>query len=82
MFAKSRPELPDLEYCLIPRTKGFVATVHGLIDSHIKAIYDITLVYSNVKLGIFQESPSMLKVHMASSLNDWRFHVHVKRYDI
>jgi 1-acyl-sn-glycerol-3-phosphate acyltransferase len=36
--------MPPLEHLLIPRTKGFVATVRGLGD-HVAAVYDVTIGY-------------------------------------
>lgn len=42
-FAKSRG-LRVPERVMVPRTKGFVATIHGL-KSHLNAIYDITIAY-------------------------------------
>jgi 1-acyl-sn-glycerol-3-phosphate acyltransferase len=42
-YARQRG-LPVPEHTLVPRTKGFVATIHGL-HSHLDAVYDITLAY-------------------------------------
>ena len=42
-FAKSRG-LTIPERVMIPRTKGFVATIHGL-KNHLDAVYDITIAY-------------------------------------
>jgi 1-acyl-sn-glycerol-3-phosphate acyltransferase len=42
-FARDRG-LHMPEHTLIPRTKGFLATLHGL-HSHLDAVYDITLAY-------------------------------------
>lgn len=36
--------LPELEHVMLPRTKGFVATVEGL-GHHLDAIYDVTIGY-------------------------------------
>lgn len=36
--------LPPTDHVMIPRTKGFVATVHGL-RSHCEAVYDVTIGY-------------------------------------
>lgn len=36
--------LPILNHVLIPRTKGFVATVQGM-ENHIQAVYDLTIGY-------------------------------------
>ena len=40
----SKNGLPILKHVLIPRTKGFVATVQGL-ESHLQAVYDMTIGY-------------------------------------
>lgn len=42
-FAKERG-LPRLEHTLLPRTKGFVASVLGL-KGHLDAVHDLTIVY-------------------------------------
>lgn len=42
-FAKSRG-IPGMDHVLIPRTKGFVASVQGL-NTHIAAVYDVTIYY-------------------------------------
>lgn len=42
-FASERG-LPVPEHTLVPRTKGFVASVHGLRD-HLDAVYDLTIGY-------------------------------------
>jgi 1-acyl-sn-glycerol-3-phosphate acyltransferase len=42
-FAKARGT-QSLDHLLIPRTKGFVATVNGL-SSHLDAVYDVTIGY-------------------------------------
>jgi 1-acyl-sn-glycerol-3-phosphate acyltransferase len=56
------------EHVLLPRTKGFVATVQGLRD-HVHAIYDLTIGYPN---GI--PSLSQLLMGYVPSL-----HIHVRR---
>jgi len=38
--------LPDLNHVMLPRTKGFVATLEGL-DGHLDAVYDVTLGYDD-----------------------------------
>eukprot|EP01128_Nolandella_sp_AFSM9_P006339 TRINITY_DN3230_c0_g1_i1.p1 TRINITY_DN3230_c0_g1~~TRINITY_DN3230_c0_g1_i1.p1 ORF type:complete len:160 (+),score=26.37 TRINITY_DN3230_c0_g1_i1:181-660(+) len=37
---------PVLKHCLLPRTKGFVATIRGL-RGRVDAVYDITLAYGD-----------------------------------
>ena len=53
---------------LIPRTKGFVATVQGL-SGHIQAVYDITIGYGG---GV----PSLWQWFLGHGNED---HVHVSR---
>ena len=47
-FAKAKG-LPEPKHVLIPRTKGFVATVQGLRDDLLDAVYDVTIWYPNKK---------------------------------
>ena len=63
--------LPILENVLLPRTKGFVATMQG-ISQEVTAVYDFTIGYPHGVVSIWQvlkgTSPDL--------------HLHVKRYDI
>ena len=59
--------MPVLQHCLIPKTKGFVASIHGLSDS-ISAVYDVTLIYRQgvpsplqLILGQFKEFEVVVK---------------------
>ncbi|ORY05421.1 1-acylglycerol-3-phosphate acyltransferase [Basidiobolus meristosporus CBS 931.73] len=63
---------------LVPRTKGFVATVQALRDSHVKYVYDLTLAYWNKVRG-FCAAPGMVGVH-TQCLDDYKFHVHIRRF--
>lgn len=38
---------PELQRVLLPRTKGFVATIQGLRDSHVQYLYDLTFLYES-----------------------------------
>jgi 1-acyl-sn-glycerol-3-phosphate acyltransferase len=69
-FARQRG-LPEFKNLLLPRTKGFAASVLGLSE-HVDAVYDFTIGYPG-------SVPSLWKV---LSGNVERFHVHVRRYPI
>ena len=60
--------LPVLKNCMIPKTKGFVASVHGLSTS-ISAIYDVTLIYRQGVPSVFQLIFGQFK----------EFEIHIKR---
>jgi lysophosphatidic acid acyltransferase/lysophosphatidylinositol acyltransferase len=72
-FAKER-NLPLLNTVLIPRTKGFVATVNALRNTHIKYVYDLTIYYEPV-------IPTVYDI-FAHKLNDTKLIIHIKRYEI
>jgi 1-acyl-sn-glycerol-3-phosphate acyltransferase len=63
--------LPLTRHVLIPRTKGFVATVEGLGD-HLHAIYDVTIGYVDGVPTLWQYITGAVK----------RVHVHVRRYPV
>jgi 1-acyl-sn-glycerol-3-phosphate acyltransferase len=63
--------LPVLERVLIPRTKGFVATVQGLSE-YVPAVYDITIGYPQGMASLWQIAKGTAS----------EFHVHVKRFPI
>lgn len=63
--------LTPLNHVLIPRTKGFVATVEGL-RGHVDAVYDLTIGYVDGLPTMWQ----WLKGYVS------RVHLHVRRYDI
>ncbi|KAK5459404.1 hypothetical protein LTS15_003532 [Exophiala xenobiotica] len=73
---------PIPRYTLYPRTKGFVATIKALGSaSSVKAVYDLTVAYAHK--GRFLEAPDMWQTISQPNLNEeWRFHVHVERFDI
>lgn len=64
---------------MMPRTRGFIATINAFRNSHIKAVYDLTIAYASP--GKFQDAPSLLRIH-SCSLEEYKFHVHVKRYEM
>jgi 1-acyl-sn-glycerol-3-phosphate acyltransferase len=63
--------LKPLEHVLIPRTKGFVATVQAL-RNHIDAIYDLTLGYVDGVPTVWQWTKGY--VH--------KVHLHVRRFTV
>jgi len=68
-FAKKK-DLPVLNHILLPRTKGFIATVQGMKKNGLaKVVYDITIVYGD---GRGSSSP---RYHLPTSVN-----LHVRRY--
>ena len=69
-FAESKG-LPRLNHVLLPRHRGFVATVHGL-RSHIDAIYDATIAYEGGVPSLWQWTKGHARV----------VHLHVKRYPV
>ncbi|TPX49201.1 1-acylglycerol-3-phosphate O-acyltransferase [Synchytrium endobioticum] len=79
-FAKEKG-LPQLEKVLLPRTKGFVATVSAFRHSHVKYVYDFTIVYKHVEKGL-QVSPSLPRIFTGALSKEYKFHVHVKKYAI
>ena len=63
--------LPILSHCMIPKTKGFVASVNGL-SSCITAVYDVTLIYRSGVPSIVQLSLGYIK----------EFELHIRRYPL
>jgi len=72
---------PILENVLIPRTRGFIATLNTFRDDKIKYIYDLTLVYGHEKRG-YGVYPSIPRIFMGRVDNGYRFHVHVRRIPV
>jgi lysocardiolipin and lysophospholipid acyltransferase len=58
-------------HTLVPRTKGFVASVEGL-RSHIDAVYDLTIAYDHAVPSLWQYLKGLVR----------RIHVHVRRFPI
>jgi 1-acyl-sn-glycerol-3-phosphate acyltransferase len=63
--------LPVPRHTLVPRSKGFAASVEGL-RSHISAVYDLTIGYEDAVPNLWQYIKGLVK----------RIHVHVRRYPI
>ncbi|ORY81901.1 hypothetical protein BCR37DRAFT_398707 [Protomyces lactucae-debilis] len=79
-FCESRNK-PILKHVLYPRVRGFYATVEQFRTSHIKVVYDLTLVWS--KDGKLHAAPTPVEVHGISDLNKhYKFHVHVRRFNL
>ncbi|KAI9024047.1 hypothetical protein DFJ74DRAFT_632105 [Hyaloraphidium curvatum] len=77
-FAKKK-DLPILNNVLLPRTRGFIATVQAMRGSHVKAVYDFTLAYYSKRKG-FGVRPSLVRVHTHDLASEYRAHVHVRRF--
>lgn len=63
--------LTPTEHVLIPRTKGFVATIQGL-DSHLDAIYDLTIAYVDGVPSLWQWAKGYVD----------DVHIHVRRFSM
>ncbi len=63
--------LPRLEHLLIPRTKGFVATLEGL-RGHVDAVYDVTI-------GYLAGVPTLWQWTQGAAPE---VHVHVRRFPV
>ena len=59
-FAASNPEYPTLEYCLVPRPRGFIAAVRAFseVSSGCIPVYNITLIYD----GFEVRNPSIASI--------------------
>ena len=66
-----------LEHCLLPRSKGFIATMIGLRDSDVHVLYDITVVYYHKRRGA-NAIPSFYDIFTGNQ-DDYAIHVHVER---
>lgn len=69
-YARER-ELPVPRHTLVPRSKGFAASVEGL-RSHITAVYDLTIAYEVGVPNLWQYIKGLVE----------RVHVHVRRFPI
>jgi hypothetical protein len=58
-------------HTLVPRSKGFSASVEGL-RSHITAVYDLTIAYEEAVPSLWQYIKGLVK----------RIHVHVRRFSV
>lgn len=80
-FCESRDKQP-LQHVLYPRHKGFFTTVTQFRDSHIKCVYDFTLVYRDAR-GRMQRAPTPVEIHGYGDISKhYTFHVHVRRFKI
>eukprot|EP01105_Mastigella_eilhardi_P003710 TRINITY_DN1483_c0_g1_i3.p2 TRINITY_DN1483_c0_g1~~TRINITY_DN1483_c0_g1_i3.p2 ORF type:complete len:161 (-),score=46.50 TRINITY_DN1483_c0_g1_i3:39-521(-) len=68
-YAKKK-DLPVLKHLLLPRTKGFVATVQSLRNDRCKALYDLTIAYAGDKPGLFTHT------------DNCNVYLHVRRYEL
>ncbi|KAF9178338.1 hypothetical protein BGZ50_007817 [Haplosporangium sp. Z 11] len=73
--------LPLLSNVMMPRTKGFIACVNKFRGSHVKCVYDFTFAYYHKTKG-FGVPPDLVRVHTGQLSPEYKFHVHVKRYQI
>jgi len=69
-YARSHGLRPPV-HTLVPRTKGFVASVEGL-RSHIDAVYDLTIAYDDAVPSLWQYLKRLVR----------RIHVHVRRFPV
>ena len=67
-YAKEHGLQPN-RHLLLPRTKGFIATVQGL-QGHLNAVYDVTIGYPDGVPSLWQYCLGMARVA----------HLHVRRY--
>ncbi|WWC64009.1 uncharacterized protein I303_106615 [Kwoniella dejecticola CBS 10117] len=73
----------ELKHVLFPRTKGFVSTVQALRDSHIKYVYDFTLLYQSPKQYKWRV-PALAEQLSCDDLakKGYKYRIHVKRIPI
>ncbi|KAF9210349.1 hypothetical protein BGZ59_009543 [Podila verticillata] len=79
-FMQSRG-LPLLTNVMMPRTKGFITCVNKFRGSHVKHVYDFTFAYYHKTKG-FGVAPDLVRVHTGQLSPEYKFHVHVKRYNL
>eukprot|EP01027_Heterolobosea_sp_BB2_P009591 GEZU01014123.1.p1 GENE.GEZU01014123.1~~GEZU01014123.1.p1 ORF type:complete len:327 (+),score=111.06 GEZU01014123.1:75-1055(+) len=72
-YAKKK-DLPVFQNVLLPRTKGFIATVGALRGSHVKYVYDLTLGYG-------KDVPTIWNI-LSRSYKGRKLHIHVRRFAI
>ncbi|KNC50281.1 1-acyl-sn-glycerol-3-phosphate acyltransferase PLS1 [Thecamonas trahens ATCC 50062] len=71
-YQKQNSHLPALKHLLLPRTRGFIATVDALRDSLLDSVYDLTVDYPEGFPGMFNTAAG----------NGPRIVIHIKRYPI
>jgi 1-acyl-sn-glycerol-3-phosphate acyltransferase len=64
-------QLPELGHVLLPRTKGFVASLEGL-KGHVNAVYDMTIGYPHGIPTLWQVITGVATV----------FHLHIRRFPV
>lgn len=80
-FCKARDK-KELSHVLYPRHKGFYTTLSQFRGSHVKHVYDMTLVYRD-HAGHMQKAPTPVETHSCGDLSlHYRFHLHVRRFAI
>ncbi|KAG0302939.1 hypothetical protein BGZ98_007114 [Dissophora globulifera] len=73
--------LPLLSNVMMPRTKGFITCVNKFRGTHVKCVYDFTFAYYHKTKG-FGVPPDLVRVHTGDLSPEYKFHVHVRRYQI
>lgn len=74
---------PVLEHVLLPRYRGFAATLAGLKGSHVDHVYDLTMAYRDLKTGEIGQAPSPVQVLGSAELaRRYAFHLHVRRFSV
>lgn len=68
---------PILKNLLLPRTKGFIATMTGLQGSDVSVLYDVTSVYYHRRRGL--TASWSFKDMFTGRLDGYHVHVHVER---
>ena len=74
---------PILEHVLLPRYRGFAATLAGLKGSHVDHVYDLTMAYRDVETGQIQRAPTPIQTLGHADLRGrYQFHLHVRRFAV
>ncbi|KAI0221608.1 hypothetical protein L0F63_000845 [Massospora cicadina] len=80
-FSRSR-NLPVLKHVLFPRTKGILASITKLRNSHVKFLYDFTIAYQP-EGGKFGRAPTLVDIHTAGQLSPpYHFHIHLEKHQL
>ncbi|KAH9467328.1 hypothetical protein MJO28_000099 [Puccinia striiformis f. sp. tritici] len=70
-----------LKNVLAARTKGFIAAVRELRNSHVTHVYDLTLAYTGP--DGFGKAPDLVTINSLSHLSPkYKFHIHTRRWAI
>lgn len=81
-FCESRGK-ETLQHVLYPRHKGFFTTLTQFRHTHVKFVYDFTLVYYNLDEKKIQRPPTPVETHSYGDLSrHYKFHIHVRRFAI